>query len=71
MGESFDIFINANGNSKKYWANQNPLLDFDVSVTSVYKTLFDFKFKKYIYLSSLDIFKNSVYGKNKLIAEEI
>ena len=28
VGKSFDILINANGNSRRYWANQNPVEDF-------------------------------------------
>ena len=71
----FDILINANGNSNKYWANENPLDDFDASVTSVYKSLFDFKYKKYIYISSIDAEgtkKNrSAYGMHKQLSELI
>jgi dTDP-4-dehydrorhamnose reductase len=55
-GKSFDVFINANGNSKRFWAIQNVLEDFEVSTNSVYKTMFDFKFKKYIYISSVDVY---------------
>jgi len=46
--DEFDIIINANGNSHKYWGNLNHLEDFDKSVMSVYKTLYDFKYKKYV-----------------------
>lgn len=67
----FDVFINANGNSKKYWANENPLEDFEKSVTSVYKTLYDFNFKRYIYISSIDIYKDNIYGFHKRLAEQI
>jgi nucleoside-diphosphate-sugar epimerase len=52
----YDVLINANGNSKRYWANQNVLKDFEASTFSVYKTLFDFKFNKYIYISSSDVY---------------
>ncbi len=55
-GEGFDIFINANGNSKRYWANNNVLKDFEASTISVYKTFFDFKSKYYIYISSADVY---------------
>lgn len=57
-GKSFDVFINANGNSKRFWALENPLADFEASTASVYKTLFDFSFKKYIYISSSDVYSN-------------
>lgn len=70
-GEQFDVFINANGNSKKYLAEQDPIKDFELSVLSVYKSLYDFKFKKYIYISSSDVWNNNIYGNNKSIAETI
>lgn len=56
--KKFDFFINANGNSKRYWALQNVYEDFEASTASVYKTIFDFKFKKYIYISSADVYPN-------------
>ncbi len=58
IGKSFDVLVNANGNSRKFWANQNPYLDFEASTISVYKSLFDFKFKKYIYISSVFLYEN-------------
>ena len=67
----YDVLINANGNSKKFWANNRPLEDFDASVGSVYRTLFDFCFKKYIYISSIDVYKNNVYGFHKHLSELI
>jgi len=68
----FDVLINANGNSKKYWANKNPIEDFDMSVMSVYKSLFDFKYKKYVYISSVDVEEvKTHYGFHKYLAEEI
>lgn len=59
-GEKFDIFVNADGNSRRYWANNNVLKDFEASTISVYKTFFDFKIDYYIYISSAD-----VYGKHE------
>lgn len=53
---TYDIIINVNGNSRKYWANNNPLADFDASVTSVYKTMFDFSCGLYIYISTVDVY---------------
>jgi nucleoside-diphosphate-sugar epimerase len=68
----FDIIINANGNSNKYWGNQNPLKDFDKSVKSVYHSIFDFKYNKYIYISSIDAEdKKTIYGYHKYLAEKI
>lgn len=56
--ERYDIFINANGNSKRFWANEHPFEDFEASTVSVYKSLCDFQFKKYIYISSSDVYEN-------------
>jgi nucleoside-diphosphate-sugar epimerase len=56
IGSSCDLLINANGNSKKFLAKQDPLLEFDESVCSVRKSLLDFKAKKYVFLSSCDVY---------------
>jgi dTDP-4-dehydrorhamnose reductase len=70
--KSFDIIINSNGNSHKYWGNSNPLGDFDKSVLSVYKSFYDFNFKKYIYISSIDAeIPKTSYGFHKHLAEEL
>jgi nucleoside-diphosphate-sugar epimerase len=82
-----DIFIYANGNSNKYFAKQNPFLDFEFSVSTVIKSINDFHFKKFIFLSSCDVYdkisktstsentlitkSNNFYGKNKYISESI
>jgi len=55
-GQKFDLFINANGNSKRFWALQNVFQDFEASTISVYKTMFDFQFNKYVYISSVDVY---------------
>ena len=79
------IFINANGNSSKFLANQSPQYDFDKSINVVFNSIFDFKFNKYIFISSADVYENlnstsenliinnprNNYGKNKLISELI
>jgi len=67
----FDILINANGNSSKWQANDNPVYDFTATVESVNHTMFDFKFKKYIYISSYDAHMDNTYGLHKKLAEEI
>jgi len=72
LEEHFSIFINANGNSRKYWAEENPKDDFQASVVSVYNTLKDFRFDKYIYISSIDVYHpETVYSRNKILAEEV
>lgn len=62
-GKRFDIVINANGNSNKIWAKNNVLSDFAASTTSVYKSLFDFPCKTYIYISSADVYPNHTNKK--------
>ena len=57
-GTSCDILINADGNSRKYLATQDPKRDFDLSVTSTAQSLFDFKPMCYVYLSSIDVYSN-------------
>lgn len=70
-GDFFDVIVNANGNSKKYWANNNPMEDFKKTIQSVYEQCINFKCKNYIYISSMDVYNNHYYGKNKMIAESI
>jgi len=68
--EEGDVFINANGSSKKYLAEQEPICDFDKAVKSVFSTIFDFKFEHYIYISTLDAYRDSVYGINRYLSEQ-
>lgn len=56
IGAECDILINANGNSKKFLAKDNPKEEFQASVASVRNSLVDFKFKKYVYLSTSDVY---------------
>ena len=58
IGSTFDCIINANGNSKRFWANKHVLEDFTRSTISVYKTIVDFTCKIYIYISSSDVYEN-------------
>jgi nucleoside-diphosphate-sugar epimerase len=71
VGGEYDIIINANGNSSKWFANENPGADFISNVESVNFTMTDFKFKKYIYISSYDVARKNVYGFHKKLAETI
>src|SRR5438132_11823325 len=56
IGTHCDVFINANGNSKKQRARQWPLQEFDASVRSVRASLVDFRADFYVYLSSCDVY---------------
>ncbi|WP_133512432.1 NAD-dependent epimerase/dehydratase family protein [Candidatus Thiosymbion oneisti] len=56
IGAECDILINANGNSMKFLAKDDPKGEFQASVVSVRNSLIDFTFKKYIYLSTSDVY---------------
>lgn len=62
--KEFDIVINANGNSKRFWANKNPQDDFVASTASVYRSVFDFPCDIYIYFSSPDVYENHTSPKH-------
>ncbi len=55
-GTECDVLINANGNSKKFLAKDDPKGEFQASVTTVRNSLVDFKFRKYVFLSTSDIY---------------
>ena len=58
-GSACDVLVNANGNSRKFVAIREPLRDFDASVRSVAASLEDFKAKRYVFLSSGDVYPNT------------
>ena len=62
-GTYYWVLINANGNTKRYWANQNPVDDFLASTVSVYQSIFDFPSNLYIYISSADAYENHTNPK--------
>jgi dTDP-4-dehydrorhamnose reductase len=68
INKSFDVLVNANGNSRRFWANENILEDFSLSTISVYNSLFNFKFSQYIYISSSDVYEK--HNSNKYANEE-
>ncbi len=55
-GTECDLLINANGNSKKYLATRQPAKEFDLSVRSVMRSLRDFKTRRYLHLSTIDVY---------------
>jgi nucleoside-diphosphate-sugar epimerase len=55
-GRACSVLVNANGNSKKFLSNDQPLTDFDLSVRSVRASLEDFRFDTYVMLSSCDVY---------------
>lgn len=56
IGSKCSILINANGNSYRYKANNDPFWDFKESFLSVQKSIKDFKFDKYVYISTVDTY---------------
>lgn len=56
VGGTFDVLVNANGNSRRFFANEHPQEDFRASVASVADSLFDFSFDTYAYISSSDVY---------------
>lgn len=55
-GRAWDVVVNANGNSKKYLAAQDPALEFDLSVRSVVRSIFDFPATRYVFISTVDVY---------------
>jgi nucleoside-diphosphate-sugar epimerase len=60
VGQRCDVFINANGNSKKFLADRDPKLEFDASVRSVVHSLTDFAFDRYVFLSTGDVYPSQI-----------
>ena len=56
IGSSCRVFVNANGNSSKPRAREEPLWDFDANVRSVRRTLLDFHTDLYVHISSCDVY---------------
>lgn len=55
-GSHCELLINANGNSKKYMAEREPIWEFDASVRSVHEYLVSIQADKYVQLSSCDVY---------------
>jgi nucleoside-diphosphate-sugar epimerase len=55
-GTRCDVLLNANGNSKKFLADNSPLEEFDASVRSVAETIERFKPEYCIHLSTGDVY---------------
>lgn len=61
INKNCDLLINCSTNSKKYVAQQFPIKDFILTPMNVLNSIRDFKFKKYILISTGD-----VYGFNNI-----
>ena len=55
-GLAREVVIDASGNSKKYLADEDPLRDFDLSVTHRLKTLLDYPARCHVHISSVDVY---------------
>lgn len=71
VGQSCDLLINANGNSKKFVATREPTVDFEMSVLSVQRSLFDFEFRKYVFFSSADVYPETTSPETTCETTEI
>jgi nucleoside-diphosphate-sugar epimerase len=56
VGGKCEILINANGNSRKFLAREDPVREFRESVESVRASLVDFKAGRYVHLSTGDVY---------------
>jgi nucleoside-diphosphate-sugar epimerase len=56
VGRTANVLVNCNGNTFRFRANQDPTWDFQASVTSVERSLFDFRVDLYIYVSTIDVY---------------
>ena len=54
----FDILIDAAGNSKKYIADENRILDFELTVKHRMQTLLAFSAALHVHISSVDVYQD-------------
>jgi nucleoside-diphosphate-sugar epimerase len=58
-GTSCDVLVNANGNSRKYLADRDPVAEFDQSVRSVAVSLAAFAARSYVLISTGDVYDDT------------
>lgn len=56
IGSEADCLINANGSGLKGAANQDPRVDFEKNVQSTINLIFDFRYKTFVHISSVDVY---------------
>jgi nucleoside-diphosphate-sugar epimerase len=56
VGARANILINCNGNAVRHLAQKDPKWDFEASVATVERSLLDFKYDLYIYISTVDVY---------------
>ncbi|WP_269611128.1 NAD-dependent epimerase/dehydratase family protein [Prochlorococcus marinus] len=71
--KEYDVLINAAMPSKRFWASQNPHLDFHETVKKTFDIVNDWKSSKIIQISSISARSqlNTTYGRHKAAAEKI
>jgi len=52
------LLIDAAGNSRKYLAEEDPLADFELTVSLVMRTLLDYPAEHFVLISSVDVYPN-------------
>jgi len=66
-GKKCDLLIDCNGNGSKRIGIENPFFDFNASVLTVVENLTKINYKKYIYISSMQVYESL---KNKKLTKE-
>ncbi len=69
--KEFDILINCAMPSARFWAKQNPRLDFEETVIKTANLMYGWKYKKFIQISTVSARcqLDTVYGRHKRAAE--
>ena len=70
---NFDLLIHAANPARRFFANSNPEIDFKDTVEKITEIINCFKYKRLLLISSLSCRTqpDSIYGKHRLICEEM
>ena len=73
VGLYFDCIINSAMPSKRFWAKNNPKLDYEETVNKTKSFIDKFNFKKFIQISSISARcqVDTIYGRNKKLSEDL
>lgn len=64
IGQTFDLLINANGNSSKPLADREPMKDLEMNLVNTIRFLNDFKFGCFLHVSTVEIYPDKSHEKN-------
>ena len=72
-GDKYDVLINAAMPSRRFWAKQNPQLDFHETVEKTSHLLNDWTWDRFVQISSISARSqlDTVYGRHKAAAEKL